>query len=187
LLQFSYYRGWYAVINAEKVGQRNLPVLEGDPSCPVVLGAEIRYNGGWGGAEMRRVGTLLVVWIAVFLLAGCAVSEPEPQAPELKLITGEEARAAQQRGEDVIFVDVRSIYEHEEMRIPGSILIPLEERDELLPRLLPDKDAFIVVYCDVGGQSGRLAEIMTEMGYTRVYQLGKLRNWEYEVERGPAQ
>jgi phage shock protein E len=134
---------------------------------------------------MKRIAIIFTIIVSLFL-AGCAAPQ-DPGPPPIKLITGDEAKARLDRGEEIIFVDVRTIYEYEEMRIPGSILIPLEERDELVPLLLPDKTAYIVVYCDVGGQSGRLAEILTEMGYSDVYQLGKLRNWQYEVERGPKQ
>jgi rhodanese-related sulfurtransferase len=134
---------------------------------------------------MKRVVMMLMVVLAVFVLVGCAgEEEPEVSSP-IKLISGDEVMERLDRGEEVILVDVRTVYEHEDMRIPGSLLIPLGEYEELVPSMLPDKSAFIAVYCDVGGQSGRLVELLTEMGYTNAYQLGKLRDWHYEVERGP--
>jgi len=66
---------------------------------------------------------------------------------------------------------------YEDGHLPGAINIPHDEVDALAPSLLPDRDAFIVVYCASGPcqNSGIAARRLTQLGYTDVrdYHEGK--------------
>src|SRR5690349_19975197 len=61
--------------------------------------------------------------------------------------------------------------------LPGALNIPHDQVDALAPRLLPDKDAEIVVYCaNVPSRNSTIAaERLVQIGYTRVrdYKEGK--------------
>lgn len=65
--------------------------------------------------------------------------------------------------------------------IPGAQNFPHTEVDALAPRLLPDKDAEIVVYCANAecANSGIAAERLAALGYrnVRVFAGGK-KEWE---------
>jgi rhodanese-related sulfurtransferase len=81
---------------------------------------------------------------------------------------------------------------YRQAHLPGAMLLPHDQVDELAPALLPDKDAAIVVYCaNLPCQnSGIAAERLVELGYTNVreYAEGK-QDWidaGYPVERGRA-
>ena len=81
-------------------------------------------------------------------------------------------------------MDVRTADEYAEAHIPGAILIPNESIANEEPKLLPDKDARIMVYCRSGNRSAQAAEKLIKMGYTNVYDFGGIKNWTYETESG---
>lgn len=59
---------------------------------------------------------------------------------------------------------------YERGHIPGAINVPHTEVRDLAPRLLPDKDAPIVVYCSNTAcpNSGVAAQVLAKLGYTNV-------------------
>lgn len=70
---------------------------------------------------------------------------------------------------DHILVDVRTVAEFNEGHIEGAINIPVEELDQHLD-LLP-KDETIVLYCRSGNRSATAADILTDEGYSSVYDI----------------
>ena len=67
--------------------------------------------------------------------------------------------------------------------LPGAVNIPPDQVDRLAPRLLPDLDAQIVVYCtSTCGNSDMTARRLMELGYQQVlvYEGGK-EDW---IENG---
>lgn len=99
-------------------------------------------------------------------------------------IKPQEAKARLDKGESVILLDVRTEEEYNEKRIPGSILIPVEGIDSDAPAKLTDKAAVIFVYCRSGRRSAIAVEVLTLMGYTKVYDLGGIEDWPYETVSG---
>ena len=60
--------------------------------------------------------------------------------------------------------------------LPGAINIPPDQVDRLAPRLLPDLDAEVVVYCSGASRNSEAAaQRLEELGYRRVllYPAGK--------------
>lgn len=51
------------------------------------------------------------------------------------------------RGERIVLVETLSPASYESRHLPGAINIPPERLSELAPRLLPDRQAEIIVYC----------------------------------------
>jgi rhodanese-related sulfurtransferase len=49
---------------------------------------------------------------------------------------------------------------------------------------LTDKEKVIFVYCRSGNRSTTASNILAELGYTKVYNLGGINDWPYEVESG---
>lgn len=56
--------------------------------------------------------------------------------------------------------------------LPGAININFDEVDALAPKVLPDKDAFIVVYCANAAcqNSTKAAHRLGALGYSNVHQ-----------------
>jgi rhodanese-related sulfurtransferase len=91
---------------------------------------------------------------------------------------------------DVTLVEALGPAYFEDAHLPGAINIPHDRVDELAPRLLPDKDARIVVYCANGPcQNSEIATLkLGKLGYTNVadYHEGKAEWLEagLPIERG---
>ena len=83
-----------------------------------------------------------------------------------------------------LLIDVREAEElAEEGYIPGSIHIPLAEVAEKLPEVAPDHNTELIFYCKSGKRSQKATEQAVELGYHRVYNLGGISDWPYEIAR----
>jgi len=86
-------------------------------------------------------------------------------------------------GEDFVLLDVRSPGEYEEVRLPGSTLIPLgklRNRSDELP-----KDKPIVAFCKISLRGYEAALILKSAGYSGVRVMdGGIAMWPYEKECG---
>ena len=100
-------------------------------------------------------------------------------------ITPEDAKTRLDTGEAIVLVDVRTAEEHAEARIPGSLLLPVDEIGQRAPEALPDKSATLFVYCRSGRRSAIAADELSALGYTSVFDLGGIIDWPYETESGP--
>lgn len=97
-----------------------------------------------------------------------------------KKINPVEAKAIMDKGEDII-VDVREEDELAEGYIDGSILVPLSDFDNSVPRLLTDKDAEYLIYCRSGRRSAIAAKKLVELGYKNVLDFGGIMDWPFEI------
>ncbi|MGH7573052.1 MAG: rhodanese-like domain-containing protein [Gemmatimonadota bacterium] len=92
-------------------------------------------------------------------------------------ITRDELKTALDEGRDLTIVESLAPQSYEQAHLPGAINVPREQVRELAPRLLPDKDAEIVVYCaNTECQSSiQTAQALEGLGYTDVkdYEAGK--------------
>ncbi len=89
-----------------------------------------------------------------------------------------------QGGSPVIIVDVLDQGSYRGEHIKGAINIPVSDIRDQAPRVLPDKEAEIVVYCGSFecGASLMAARTLFELGYLHVYDCkGGLKQWK---ERG---
>ena len=96
-------------------------------------------------------------------------------------ITPEEAKKIMDSGEEHIILDTREQDEYDEGHIEGAILIPYTEIENKAEKMLPDKDAQILVYCRSGRRSKIAAESLSKLGYTNVKEFGGIIDWKYEV------
>lgn len=91
-------------------------------------------------------------------------------------ITLEDLKTKQLEGAEI--VDVRSIREHKENPIKGSINIPEYEINESFTNIVPNKEQVIVVYCSSGFRSTKAYKKLKQLGYSNVYNLyGGLENY----------
>ena len=95
-------------------------------------------------------------------------------------IKAEQAQIDMQYG--AILIDVREADElAADGYIPGSIHIPLAEVEAKLPEVAPDHNTEIIFYCASGKRSQKATELAVEMGYAKVYNLGGIKDWPYEI------
>ena len=127
-----------------------------------------------------RPASLSLVTFALLSIGACGgsvpatemrlrVATPESDAPQP--VDGRLARRLVAQG--AVLLDVRSPVEHLIRHIDGSRNIPV---DELRRRVdeLGGTDTPVVVYCLSGERSGRAARILSEAGFTRVYDVGSM-------------
>jgi adenylyltransferase/sulfurtransferase len=110
-------------------------------------------------------------------------AEPLYEGPE---ITAEELKAElDQKGRDLVLVDVREPHEWEIARIEGARLIPLNQLPERLGEL--DGHSEIVTHCHHGARSMKALEILKGAGFSKVRSLaGGIDAWAERVEPGVA-
>jgi rhodanese-related sulfurtransferase len=106
-------------------------------------------------------------------------------------ISREELKAKLDRGDRLVLVEALPEKYFNHAHLPGALNIPHDAVDALAARLLPEKDAEIVVYCANAPcqNSGLAAARLAELGYSNVrdYHEGKA-DWieaGYPVERAP--
>ncbi len=81
-----------------------------------------------------------------------------------------------------VLIDVREADElAADGYIPGSIHLPLKEVEGKLRELVPDLNTEIIFYCASGKRSQTATEQAVELGYYKVYNLGGLSDWPYDI------
>jgi rhodanese-related sulfurtransferase len=87
----------------------------------------------------------------------------------------------------VLLVDVRQPDEFEEFRVPGALLIPLNEIQQRAGEIPSDQRVYLI--CLTGARSARAAEFLNAQGYDTVNVVGGTKAWleaDFPVEHGPA-
>lgn len=98
-----------------------------------------------------------------------------------KRISAAQARELIARDNTIILLDVRTPEEYAKGHIPGARLLPLDEIAEKAKTVLPDTSAPVLVYCHSGRRSALAARTLTILGYTDIYDMGGLIDWEYGI------
>ena len=97
------------------------------------------------------------------------------------------AELAGLREAGVVLVDVREPDEFEQVRVPGSLLIPMADVPERIEEI-PENER-VAVICATGSRSGRVVEYLNRQGYDTVNVVGGVKAWleaGQPVEHGPA-
>ena len=156
--------GRLLLFDALKLRFRELE-LRKDPACPLC-------------------GTNPTIRDLIDYEAFCGIgAEPLYAGPE---ITAEELKAElDQKGEDLVLIDVREPHEWEIAHIEAARLIPLNRLPERLGEL--DGHSEIVTHCHHGARSMKALEILKGAGFSKVRSLaGGIDAWAERVEPGLA-
>lgn len=100
----------------------------------------------------------------------------------IRQTTVDEVRRRQQRGDSFTLIDVREDHEWADGHVAGAIHMGrgILERD--IETAIPDHGADIVLYCGGGFRSALSADMLQQMGYSKVSSMdGGIRVWR---ERG---
>lgn len=100
---------------------------------------------------------------------------------ELKPISVEQVKEDLDGGKDFILLDVRTKEEFEEGHIEGAINIPLKNLAYIVEEEIPEKDDLIYLYCRSGVRVITAGQILYDLGYENVYNMGGIMSWPYEI------
>jgi rhodanese-related sulfurtransferase len=124
----------------------------------------------------------LAVAALVLSLAACggAPSPSAPGAPGAKAASGPVEHVDGSKAKKLVaggakLLDVRGADEYGPKHIEGADNAPVETIDEAD---VGPKDATYVLYCSSGARSERAANTLRTKGYTKVYVLGAMSNWD---------
>ncbi len=132
---------------------------------------------------------LIMLMLLTVLFTGCTHDEylddssqnetvvnEQLDVSEVKLIDSDEARKLI-KDSGALLVDVRTKEEYEQNHIEGAMLIPLDVIDSVIEEQISDKETNIILYCRSGRRSGIAAELLLEMGYKNIYDMGAISSW----------
>ena len=156
--------GRLVLFDALKLRFRELK-LRKDPSCPIC-------------GENPTIHEL------IDYQAFCGIGA-EPDYAGVEIGVEDFRREREQKGDDLVLIDVREPHEWEIAHIDGSRLIPLSQLPDRLSEL--DGHAEIVTHCHHGARSLKALEILRGAGFGKVRSLaGGIDAWAEQVEPGMA-
>lgn len=78
----------------------------------------------------------------------------------------------------ITIIDVRTPAEYDEGHVPDAELVDLNSGSFPAEIGDYDRDAPYLVYCRTGNRSAQAAEIMRELGFEQVWDMGGIVDWE---------
>lgn len=81
----------------------------------------------------------------------------------------------------IILLDVRSKMEYAEGHIDGAINMPLDQLEEHIEEVIPKKEQTIYLYCRSGVRTLTAGDILLDLGYTSIYDIGGIIHWPYKI------
>lgn len=113
----------------------------------------------------------------------CGTARPNQKPPNVGRLTPSALAQWRTEGRAITLIDVREEWEHALVSLPGSLLIPLGRVPHELDRL--PRTPAVVVYCHHGARSLAAAHVLTEGGFTEVWNLeGGIDRYALEVDAG---
>jgi len=133
---------------------------------------------------MRKIA---LVFVLSLLLTACDVSETPSNNIDTSpwTISATEASAIMESGEPFWLFDVRTGEEFMSEHIPNAVSLPV---NEISPDVVVvfrttlesiDRDISILVYCRSGNRSATAAHMLSDMGFTKVYDFGGIIDWPF--------
>lgn len=102
---------------------------------------------------------------------------------ELRTISVEQVKEDLEEGREFVLLDVRTPEEYEEGHIEGAINIPLKNLSYDVENEIEDKETMIYLYCRSGVRVITAGQILQDLGYENVYNMGGIISWPYEIVR----
>lgn len=122
-------------------------------------------------------------FLIFLLIATACVSSPKKQAQMNELAPDAWAELQEQTSASVI-LDVRTAEEFESGYIKGAMNLDIRGGAGFLSSIEKlDKSKSYFVYCRSGARSGQACQLMSQMGFSAVYNLdGGVLAWEGDLE-----
>ncbi len=99
------------------------------------------------------------------------------------IISKQQAKKQIKEGDCDYLIDVRSEDEYAMGHIPSAVNIPLDRLETEISNVVRDKDQIVIVYCHSGMRSAVAAEILSDLGYKRIFDMGGIIDWIGEIVR----
>jgi len=126
---------------------------------------------------MKKIHIIFYLFLAMSFGMSCVDAKIDDT--EVKLVTAEEMQSILEL-EDIQLVDVRTPFEHDEIRIANSQNIDFMSPtfDEDITKL--DKSKPVILYCKSGRRSAKCAKKLKEAGFNKIYDLeGGISKWKH--------
>ena len=121
---------------------------------------------------------VLMLVLMVMMLAGCEVADPVGYNAK---ISQEQAMKIMTDNPYFIILDVRTLEEFNEGHIPDAVSLPIDEIEDAIIHMIPDRGEIILVYCRTGIRSANAAAILVDIGYRNVFDFGGIVDWTGEI------
>ena len=136
----------------------------------------------------NRILAILFIVTYITALTGCSsntnsfvANSTETNSSHYEKITDQQIKEMIDQNMNITILDVRTKEEYNTGHIEGSLLIPYDEISKKADNILKDKSSTIIVYCHSGRRSAIAAQTLSELGYSNIYDLGAISNWNYGV------
>ncbi len=108
---------------------------------------------------------------------------PAVEETTLQEVSAADVKAARERGDEFLLLDVRQPEEFETARIDGTTLIPLGELESRLEELADWRGRRVVIHCHTGVRSARACALLKRAGFTDTQSLsGGIEAWSLTVD-----
>lgn len=129
---------------------------------------------------MKKI--LILMILSCILVTGCSsdIEENNVNNTYIEMITTNEVKKIIDNYEehsDTVIVDVRTLDEYESGHLKGAVNVPVSE----IKNIDISKDKKIVVYCRSGSRSNTAAKELIKLGYEKVYDMGGINDWKFEL------
>lgn len=131
---------------------------------------------------------IVMLWIGLVGLVSCN-AKPDAEKDHDQLITSQSidsktAKIILEQQEDIVLIDVRTAEEFALGHLSGAKNIDFNQPDfeERLKAL--DTDQKYMLYCAVGGRSGKALKIMENIGFKTVYNVTEGEGFKQLREQG---
>jgi len=151
----------------------------------------------------KRVFIWTMVFALVLSMASLTLAQEKPKAPawqatmvkdwvakakvDVKKVSAADVKAAIDKKEKAVLLDVRDPNEYAAGHLPGAINVSRGTLEFNIWDKVADKDAKIYVYCKTAGRSAFATKTLNELGYKNAVLMdAQLEDWikaGYPVER----
>ena len=83
---------------------------------------------------------------------------------------------------NTVLLDVRTPEEHKSGYLEGAVLLPLAELESKISSKVADKNTPVYIYCRSGRRSGIAVEKLKAVGYTKLHNLGGLKDAQEKLD-----
>lgn len=98
-------------------------------------------------------------------------------------VTPRQVKQLLDQKQDLVLIDCRLPQEHDLAKIPGSVLIPLQDVARHADELLEMKDKKVVVHCHHGGRSLQMTAMLRQYGFSDVKSMaGGIDVWSVDID-----
>ena len=91
--------------------------------------------------------------------------------------------AKPQLPENAVLLDVRTPAEYASGAIEGAKSVPLDQLVSKIHSVLPDKNISIIVYCRSGARSSQAVALMSQLGYTQLFNGGGVGTLALQLQK----